>query len=454
MDIPEVKEPAGAEPGNPGFGEALRVWLKIGCIGFGGPSGQIAILHHEVVEKRNWVSDAEFLRALKFCMLLPGPEAQQLATYLGWRLHGIRGGIASGLLFLLPAALLLWVLSLLYVIGEDAPLLRAFFEGLKPAVVAIVAAALWRIGRRTITSLPLALIACGAFLLFCFHASYPAVILGIGFLGSLFLAKTEEDLATQQTSGHGHNLGALGWASSLRVALSLGAVWILPIAGLLCWLGPEALPLQIALFFSKVAVFSFGGAYAALSYVALHAAGDWGWVTSGQLLDGLGLAETTPGPLLIALQFIAFVACFKNPGFLPPLLAATLGSLAALWSLFLPSFLWIFALAPHIESLGRNRHVAGALSAIGAVVTAVIAYLALWFAGSVFIATSATLATSLGGGAIPISILFHWTPLILSLVAYLLLETKRLGIVPLILLFGGIGIFAKLLTCYLPSLSL
>ena len=444
MDAPETRR---SEAGNPGFREALRVWLKIGCIGFGGPSGQIAILQQEVVEKRNWVSEAEFLRALKFCMLLPGPEAQQLATYLGWRLHGIRGGIAAGVLFVLPAALLLWVLSLLYVIGQDAPLLHAFFEGLKPAVVAIVAAALWRIGRRTITSTPLALIACAAFLLFCLHASYLVVVLGFGFLGSRLLTKPEEELHPQLASRPRSNLrvkpAALGWAASLRVALTLGVLWVIPIAALLYWLGPGALPVQVSLFFGKVAVFSFGGAYAALSYVALHAAGDWGWVTSGEMLDGLGLAETTPGPLLIALQFVAFVSCYKTPGILPPLLAATIGSLTALWSLFLPSFLWIFALAPHMERLGRNRYMAGALSAIGAVVTAVIAYLALWFAGSVFIATS---ATSSGGASIPISIPIHWTPIILSLVAYLLLETKRLGIVPLILLFGGIGILIHLVT--------
>jgi chromate transporter len=431
MDSPEVRLPETGLPKTkiPSLGEALRLWLKIGCIGFGGPSGQIAILQSEVVEKRGWIGEEEFLRALQFCMLLPGPEAQQLATYLGWRLHGIRGGIAAGVLFILPSALLLWMLSLLYVLGQDVPFLSAFFEGLKPAVVAIVAAALWRIGRRTITSLPLALIACGAFLLFCFHASYPAVILGIGLLGSLFLAKAEEDLPTEQTSGHGPNRGALGWAATLRVALTLAALWIIPIAALWCWLGSKALPVRVALFFGKVAVFSFGGAYAALSYVALHAAGDWGWLTSGQMLDGVGLAETTPGPLLIALQFVAFVACFKNPGILPPLLAATLGSLAALWSLFLPSFLWIFAFAPRMERLGRNRHVAGALSAIGAVVTAVIAFLALWFAGNVFLPHGTIAAGSL----------------VIAVAALLLMQLQKVGMIPLILGCGLTGVLFRMI---------
>jgi chromate transporter len=431
MDSPEVRLPKAGSPETkiPRFGEALRLWLKIGCIGFGGPSGQIAILHSEVVEKRAWIGEEEFLRALQFCMLLPGPEAQQLATYLGWRLHGIRGGIAAGVLFLLPAALLLWMLSLLYVLGQDVPLLRAFFEGIKPAVVAIVAVALWRIGRRTITSLPLLLIACAAFLLFCLHASYPAVILGFGFLGSCFLRKPKKDLHELQGSKPEPKPNPIAWIPTLRIALTLAALWVIPIAALWSWLGSKALPVQVAVFFSKVAVLSFGGAYAALSYVALHAAGDWGWVTSGQLLDGVGLAETTPGPLLIALQFVAFVACYKAPGILPPLLAATLGSLAALWSLFLPSFLWIFALAPHMERLGRNSHMAGALSAIGAVVTAVIAFLALWFAGNVFL-PHGSIATG---------------SLVIAIASLLLMQFQKMGMIPLILGCGLTGVLFRMI---------
>lgn len=418
MDSPQKREQIRKPPE---FGEALWVWLRIGCIGFGGPSGQIAILHREIVDKREWIRGQEFDRALKFCMLLPGPEAQQLATYLGWRLHGIRGGIAAGVLFLLPAALLLWGLSLLYVTGQDAPLIRSFFEGLKPAVVAIVASALWRIGRRTITSWPLALIALTAFLLFIFHASYPAVVLGFGLAGSLLLPRPEEKILSNQPP----SLGDSGtWGATLCTGLTIGALWFLPVMALLCWLGLKALPVQVALFFGKVALFSFGGAYAALSYVALHAASDWGWVTSAQMMDGLGMAETTPGPLLMALQFVAFVACFKAPGILPPLLAATIGSLVALWSLFLPSFLWIFALAPHMERMAQNRRIDGALSAIGAVVTAVIASLAVWFAGSVFVPH----------GSIAIG------PLVIAIAAFLLLQFQKVGIITLILGCGLIGV--------------
>ncbi|MCX6958765.1 MAG: chromate efflux transporter, partial [Verrucomicrobia bacterium] len=409
MNSPERKPP--------GFAEAVRLWLKIGCIGFGGPSGQIAILHCEVVEQRKWIGEGEFARALQFCMLLPGPEAQQLATWIGWRLHGIRGGVVAGTLFVLPAALLLWGLGVLYVLGRDWPLLHGFFEGLKPAVVAIVLSALWRIARRTVTSVPLAIMALVAFALFLLHASYPAVVIGFGLAGALLISKKGEPTPPPVPT-------EAGWSGSCRVALATTALWALPVAGLLFWLGSDALPSRIALFFAKVAVLSFGGAYAALSYVSLHASGDWGWITPGEMLDGLGLAETTPGPLLIALQFVAFLAAYKSPGILAPLLSATLGSLAALWSLFLPSFLWIFSLAPHMEWLASHRRMAGALAAIGAVVTAVIAHLALWFAGSVFMTQSSS-GTS-----------FHPLSIVMALVALVLLRTNRLGIASLILLSG------------------
>ena len=405
----------------PSMAAAWRLWFKIGCIGFGGPSGQIAILHSEVVEKRGWITEEEFVRALQFSMLLPGPEAQQLATYLGWRLHGIRGGIVAGVLFVLPAALLLWLLSLLYVLGRELPLLHGFFEGLKPAVVAIVLSALWRIGRRAVTTRWLGTIALVAFLLFYLQALYPLVVIGFGLVGAFLLPKTSDHPPLQTlraTEGH--------WMASLRMALTLIGIWALPMAGLSLWLGSKALPVKVGLFFGKVALFSFGGAYAALSYVSLHAAHDWGWITPAQMMDGLGLAETTPGPLLIALQFVAFLACYQAPGVLTPMLSATLGSLAAIWSLFLPSFLWIFSLAPHMERLSHNGRMTGALTAIGAVVTAVITYVALWFAGNLFFPSGTLSHIALA-------------PLMLSTIAFFLLQSKRISVVPLILLFGGIG---------------
>jgi chromate transporter len=411
----------------PSIGEALPVWMKIGCLGFGGPSGQIALLHTEIVEKREWVGEAEFIRALQFCMLLPGPEAQQLATYLGWRMHGIKGGIAAGLLFFIPAALLLWCLSLLYVLGEHWPLLMAFFAGLKPAVVAIVFSACWRIGKRTIMTIRLALLALLALAIFSFTSlPYPLVVLIFGFFGIFFLKEEVKQVSEQSFS----SAPEASWNASFHAASLIVICWLLPMVGLFIWLGPEAMPVKVALFFSKVAVVSFGGAYAALSYVSLHAAGDWGWLTSGQMMDGLGLAETTPGPLLIALQFVAFLAAYKAPGLLTPLLAATLASAAACWALFIPSFLWIFSLAPHLDRLAGNHRISAALSAIGAVVTAVIAHLALWFAGSLFLPHG-----TLAGVAV--------TPVLLSLIAFLVLQTKRIGIVPVILLSGVTSLLLK-----------
>lgn len=422
-----------AHPVKPTFGEAVRLWLKIGCISFGGPSGQIAILQAEVVEKRGWINETEFLRALQFCMLLPGPEAQQLAIYLGWRLHGIRGGIAAGILFLLPAVLLLWMLSLLYVTGREWPLLHSFFEGLKPAVVAIVASALLRIGRQTLTSWSLVLIAMISFGLFLAHIPYPVVVLGFGLIGGLLLKKPSMPKESLENPASRSRSWISSCLTALSMALTILSIWLVPMLVLFFWLGSKAMPFRVGLFFGKVAVLSFGGAYAALSYVSLHASGDWGWLSSGEMMDGLGLAETTPGPLLIALQFVAFLGCYKAPGILPPLLSATLGSLAAVWSLFLPSFLWIFSLAPHLEGIARTPRMGGALAAIGAVVTAVITCLALWFSEALFLPAGR----------------FAALPLALALLAFLLLQTKKLGVVPIILICGIVNVLIRVIA---PSL--
>lgn len=404
----------------PGFGEALRLWLKIGCIGFGGPSGQIAILHREVVEKRGWIGEEEFVRALRFCMLLPGPEAQQLATWMGWRLHGLRGGVVAGTLFLLPSVLLLWALGVLYVTGRDLPAVHGFFTGIKPAVTALVLGALLRIGKRTLTS---PLLVVGALLslgLFLCGISYPLVLGAAALIGGMIFSQGNAvEVGTPPARS------SVGWGSLICVPL----IWFLPVGGLAAWLGMKALPVKVALFFAKVAVLSFGGAYAALSYVSLHASGDWGWITPGEMMDGLGLAESTPGPLLIALQFVAFLACWHAPGILSPLLAATLGSLAAVWSLFLPSFLWIFALAPGMDALCANRLVSGALAAIGAVVTAVIATLGIRFAQPLFF----------DGGHL------HPLPLVMGVAAFWLLQSGRAGIVTILAGCGLAGMISLFL---------
>ena len=411
----------GSYASMPTFGEALRLWFKIGCIGFGGPSGQIALLHRETVEQRGWIGEAEFARALKFCMLLPGPEAQQLATWIGWRLHGIRGGIAAGSLFVLPAALLLWALGLLYALGRDLPAVHGFFDGIKPVVVALVVSALWRIARRMISSVALGVISAGAFVFFFLGAPYPWVVVLFGVVGAFFLEGAEPPTKSRHVGGR-----------CVAPMVVIPVLWILPVLVLSLWVGWSAVPVQVALLYAKAAVLSFGGAYAALSYVALHASGDWGWLTPGQMLDGIGLAETTPGPLLMALQFVAFVAAWNHPGFLPALVSATIASCMAVWSLFLPSFLWIFSLAPHMDRIASNSRMAGALSAIGAVVTAVITKLVLWFASGLFFSGT-------GGG-----VAFRWIPLAMAMAAWLLLRSSRLGMIPVILLGGGVGIVLRL----------
>jgi chromate transporter len=404
----------------PSFGEATRLWLKIGCIGFGGPSGQIAILHREVVEKRAWIGEEEFVRALRFCMLLPGPEAQQLATWIGWRIHGLRGGIAAGTLFLLPAVLLLWCLGLLYVTGRDLPAVHGFFTGIKPAVTALVLGAVLRIGKRTLTSPVLCVGALLSLGLFLWGMSYPLVLGVAALIGALLFPRADS------SPGIGSPARCpVRWRSLIGVPL----LWFVPVAAVMAWLGTGALPVKVAWFFAKVAVLSFGGAYAALSYVSLHASGDWGWITPGEMMDGLGLAETTPGPLLIALQFVAFLACWHAPGVLSPLMAATLGSLAAVWSLFLPSFLWIFSLAPVMDALAANRRVGGALSAIGAVVTAVIATLGIRFALPLF----------LEGGHL------HPLPLAMGVTAFWLLQSGRAGILTILSASGLVGMLSAFL---------
>lgn len=408
-------------PVRPDFREALRLWLKIGCIGFGGPSGQIALLHRETVEDRRWIGEEEFERALKFCMLLPGPEAQQLATWIGWRLHGIRGGIAAGVLFVLPAALLLWALSLLYVMGHDLPPVHGFFDGIKPVVVVLVLSALWKIGRRMISSVALGIIAVAAFGLFLLGAPYPWVVIAFGLLGAFFLKGSER---IEEAVPFGRPM--------VVPILMIPVLWAMPVLAMSLWLGWSSVPVRVALLYAKAAVLSFGGAYAALSYVAFHASGDWGWLTPGQMIDGIGLAETTPGPLLIALQFVAFVAGWNHPGGLTGLASATLASFTAVWSLFLPSFLWIFSLAPHMERVAANRRMAGALSVIGAVVTAVIAKLALWFIASLFYS------------AAPGGFVIRWIPLTLALAAWALLSNKRIGMIPTILLVGGAGALLRM----------
>ncbi len=373
----------------PSFREALRFWAKLGWISFGGPSGQIAIMHMELVERRRWIGEARFLHALNYCMLLPGPEAQQLATYIGWLLHGTRGGIAAGVLFVAPSAVILWALSWIYVTFGTLSWVAAIFAGLKPAVLAIVGAAVLRLGRRTLRNGFLSTLAAVAFAaLFFGHVPFPAIVFGAALAG-LVGGKLWPEMFVFP-NGHGPS-SVLADAARLPThmpptlwrAARVGAIWLavwwLPIAALAFSFGPSHVLFREALFFSKAAMVTFGGAYAVLPYVAQQAVETQHWLAAPQMLDGLGLAETTPGPLIMVLQFVGFLGGWNQPGGLPRLLAGTLGALITTWTTFAPCFLWIFLGAPHIEQLRGNRKLTAALTAVTAAVVGVILNLAVWF---------------------------------------------------------------------------
>lgn len=376
-----------APPASPEFGTALRFWLKLGFISFGGPSGQIAIMHTELVERRRWVDERSFLHALNYCMLLPGPEAQQLATYLGWRMHGVRGGIVAGALFVLPAAVLLWLLSLAYVTWGNLPWLAAVFDGLKPAVLAIVLAALWRIGRRALKAPAdwgLAALAFAA--LFFGGAPFPAVVAGaavIGFAGQrwaprLFGAEPKSSAGTDGAPAK-HATPAPTLGRALRVIGVCGALWWTPVLACALIFGGDHAFVALGLFFSKAAMVTFGGAYAVLPYVSQQAVEHFHWLAPGQMIDGLALAETTPGPLIMVLQFVGFLGGGKFAAPLSPLAGATLGAALTTWVTFVPSFLWIFLGAPYVERLRGIAWLDAALGAVTAAVVGVILNLALWF---------------------------------------------------------------------------
>ncbi len=371
------------------FSEAVRFWLKFGFISFGGPSGQIAIMHSELVEKKKWISNERFLHALNFCMLLPGPEAQQLATYCGWLLHKTRGGIVAGALFVIPSIFILWALSYVYVAYGNLPWIAAIFYGLKPAVLAIVAAAVIRLGRRALQNSVMWLIAAAAFIaIYFFHAPFPLIVVaagGLGLLGGKFLRQYfsgSGDHGTGSTSSENVDLSpqpAPSIARSLKIFTLSILLWWTPVLLAGIFLGQQHAIFREGIFFSKAAMVTFGGAYAVLPYVSQQAVGNYHWLGHGEMLDGLGLAETTPGPLIMVLQFVGFLGGWNHPGNLPPLAAATLGALITTWTTFVPCFLWIFLGAPYIERLRRNERLTSALSAVTAAVVGVILNLAIWF---------------------------------------------------------------------------
>jgi chromate transporter len=349
------------------FPEALKVWARIGCLSFGGPAGQIALMHREIVVERAWLTEKEFLSALNFCMLLPGPEAMQLATYAGWRLHGVRGGLAAGLLFVLPGACVVLALSMIYAAFGRVPVVEALFYGVKAAVLAIVIEALLRVARRALKSKADWAIAALAFLaLYCFDVAFPVIIIAAAAFG--FWRGTP---AMDAPTGPLPSLRAL-W----KTVLVWGSVWLVPLAALALVLGPGHVFTEIGLFFSKLAVVTFGGAYSVLTYMAQAAVEEKGWLAPTQMIDGLGLAETTPGPLILVTEFVGYLAAYGKLGSLQ---AGIAGAVITLWMTFAPCFLFIFAGAPYIEAIGRRARLASALAAITAAVVGVILNLSVWF---------------------------------------------------------------------------
>ena len=369
----------------PSFADAIWQWARIGLLSFGGPAAQIALMHRIVVDEKRWLSEKQYLNALSFCMLLPGPEAMQLATYTGWRLHGVRGGLAAGLLFVLPGAVVVLALALIYAVYGNVPLLEALFYGVKAAVLVIVVEAFLRISKRALTGLVHRLITCLAFIgIFFFHLPFP-VIIGLSALAGFLLLSDTQAATTDQSSSNINKAASYNFssASNFRNAIKTISLW------LFLWFTPilvlvvtadNALLSDIGIFFSKLAVVTFGGAYAVLAYLAQDVVTQFGWLTAGEMMDGLALAETTPGPLILVTEFVGFLAGYRDAGVLMGFAAALL----TLWVTFVPCFLWIFAGAPYIEWVGQQRRLRNALAAITAAVVGVILNLSLWFALHVF----------------------------------------------------------------------
>jgi chromate transporter len=394
-DIPANQKVADQEFGHGiTFGEAFRVWLRVALLSFGGPAGQIAVMHRILVEEKNWISESRFLHALNYCMLLPGPEAQQLATYIGWLLHRTAGGIMAGSLFILPGVICIMGLSYIYAAFGNVGFIEALFFGLKAAVLAIVIQAVVRLGKRALRNRIMIALAAIAFIaIFFFSVPFPVIIITAGVIGYLGAKSGRPEFAAVPHGGSKNAAAVDSMLSdelpdhvrpSVARALRVSAVWLLlwlvPVGALLVAFGQANVFSQIALFFSKMAMVTFGGAYAVLAYVAQQAVEHYHWLQPREMLDGLGMAETTPGPLIMVLQFVGFMAAYRDPGTLSPMLAGTLGGLLATWVTFTPCFLWIFLGAPFIETLRGNKGLAGALTAITAAVVGVILNLSIWFA--------------------------------------------------------------------------
>lgn len=438
------------------FAEAVGVWARIAALSFGGPAGQIAVMHRILVEEKKWIGEERFLHALNYCMLLPGPEAQQLAAYIGWLLHKNRGGLIAGALFVLPGFLAILGLSYVYVLLGQTPLIEGMFFGLKAAVLAVVLQAVVRVGSRALKNNVMRGIAATAFVaIFFLDAPFPLIVLLAGIGG--YIGGRAGLPAFKGGGGHGSAGGsvvhdadtALGeglpeharpnLAWSLKISGALLVLWLAPVIALLVFAGPDNVFTQIATFFSQMAVVTFGGAYAVLAYVAQEAVGTYGWLQPGEMLNGLGLAETTPGPLIMVTQFVGFLAAFRETTGMSPLVAATLGAILTTWVTFVPCFLWIFAGAPFVERLRGNRALSSALTAITAAVVGVILNLAVWFAIHTLFTRTRKVDFIGEGLDVPVLTSLNVAALVLALAAAVAVFRFKTGMIPVLLACAVLG---------------
>lgn len=437
--------------------EAVKVWARVAALSFGGPAGQIAVIHRIVVDEKRWVGEHRFLHALNYCMLLPGPEAHQLAIYIGWLLNKTKGGMTAGLLFVLPGFLSILALSYVYVIFGDVTAIEGMFFGLKCAVLAVVIQAVFRIGSRALKNDVMVAIAAAAFVaIFLFHIPFPLIIIGAGIIGYFGGRAGLEPFSPGGGHKSGQNLiledkdSVLGedipvhakpnLAWSLKVSGALAALWLVPVAALVLLLGWDNVFSKIGLFFSQMAVVTFGGAYAVFAYVAQAAVESYGWLRPGEMLDGLGMAETTPGPLIMVTQFVGFLAGYRDPATLSPLMAATLGAVLTTWVTFLPSFLWIFAGAPFIEKMRGNVALGGAMSAITAAVVGVILNLAIWFGLHILFSEVRMIVLGPMTLEVPVLASLLWPSLGLTVVAAFAIFRLKLSIIATLAISATAGI--------------
>jgi chromate transporter len=435
----------------------MKVWARVAALSFGGPAGQIAMMHRILVEEKRWIGERRFLHALNYCMLLPGPEAQQLAIYIGWLMHGTAGGLLAGILFVLPGFFAIMALSILYALLGGVGLVGALFFGLKAAVLAIVLQAVYRVGKRSLKNGVMIGLAAAAFLaIFVFDVPFPIIILAaaiIGYLGGragvpAFLvdgghgsAGGKEVLDAESLLGEGtpaHAKPNLVW--SLKISGLLAFLWAVPVLALGFMLGWDNVFSQIALFFSKMAVVTFGGAYAVLAYVAQEAVETYGWLRPGEMLDGLGMAETTPGPLIIVTQFVGFMAAFRDPGAMSPLMAGILGGVLTTWVTFTPCFLWIFLGAPFVEALRGAKALNAALAAITAAVVGVILNLAIWFGLHVLFGEVREVRTAGLNLDVPTLSTLNVASLLLTFAAAVAIFRFKVGVIPVLLGCAVLGI--------------